>query len=304
MIKSKLLTLFFQKLVKDKDIRTFRGKVFYYIIFRLVRNFLAFDIIIKIYNFYIFGSINKNKTSYFLLKKCEFGDFHELSVIEKFSKKNKIFLLDCGCNYGFYSFYTASLSPDNLIISIEASKNTSIQFLKNLDLNYFKNVYLKNRALSNTDDDIISFNESLNDWESSQTHNDFKDYSVIKVKTLKIDTLIKNYDFKNFMPIIKLDVEGNEINVIDGALNFIKNTSPLIIIEFSKFTFDIQFNINYLKDFLVKYDYSIYNDKNEMLSFDIILVKLKQLKKNYKTIGNYYLIKNSSKTMEEFLSNE
>ena len=106
------------------------------------------------------------------------------------------------------------------------------------------------------------------------------------------------------MPIIKLDVEGNEINVIDGALNFIKNTSPLIIIEFSKFTFDIQFNINYLKDFLVKYDYSIYNDKNEMLSFDIILVKLKQLKKNYKTIGNYYLIKNSSKTMEEFLSNE
>ena len=39
-------------------------------------------------------------------------------------------------------------------------------------------------------------------------------------------------------------------------------------------------------------------------TFDIILVKLKQLKKNYKTIGNYYLIKNSSKTMEEFLSNE
>ena len=304
MIKSKLLTLFFQKFVKDKDIRTFRGKVFYYIIFRLVRNFLAFDIIIKIYNFYIFGSINKNKTSYFLLKKCEFGDFHELSVIKKFSKKNKIFLLDCGCNYGFYSFYTASLSPDNLIISIEASKNTSIQFLKNLDINYFKNVYFKNKALSNTDDDLISFNESLNDWESSQTHNDFKNYSVIKVKTLKIDTLIKNYDFKNFTPIIKLDVEGNEINVIDGALNFIKNTSPLIIIEFSKFTFDIQFNINYLKEFLVKYDYSIYNDKNEMLSFDIILVKLKQLKKNYKTIGNYYLIKNSSKIMEEFLSNE
>ena len=97
----------------------------------MIRKFLVTDIIVKIYNFKVFGSIKKNKTSYFLLKKCEFGDHKELETIKKFSNKNKILFIDCGCNYGFYSFYTASLSKKNLVISIEASKETSKEFRKN-----------------------------------------------------------------------------------------------------------------------------------------------------------------------------
>ena len=96
--------------MKDKDIRNFKDNLIYYFVFRLLRNFLVQDIILKIYNFKVFGSINKNKTSYFLLKKCEFGDYHELNIIKKFSEKKKILFLDCGCNYGFYSLYVASLN--------------------------------------------------------------------------------------------------------------------------------------------------------------------------------------------------
>ena len=69
-----------------------------------------------------FWKYKKNKTSYFLLKKCEFGDYHELNTIKKISNKNKILFIDCGCNYGFYSFYSASLSNKNKIIAIEAKK--------------------------------------------------------------------------------------------------------------------------------------------------------------------------------------
>ena len=59
--------------------------------------------------------------------------------------------------------------------------------------------------------------------------------------------------------IIKLDIEGNEINAIKGALEVIKKSHPLIIIEFSKYIFENMDNIDYLKNFLIKYDYSIYN---------------------------------------------
>ena len=76
MIKSNVLTSLFQKLLNDRDIRTLKSNFFYYLIFRVVRNFLAYDLIIKIYNFRVFGSIRKNETSYFLLKKCEFGDIN------------------------------------------------------------------------------------------------------------------------------------------------------------------------------------------------------------------------------------
>ena len=304
VIKSILLTSIFQKYLKNRDIRDFKKNIFYYLFFRIIRNFLVHDIILNIYNFKIYGSIKKNKTSYFLLKKCEFGDYHELKTIKKFSNKNKLIFIDCGCNYGFYSFYTASLSERNKIISIEASKDTSKEFIKNQNLNSFKNVIFFNNAVSNSTDENVSFYESLNDWESSQTHNNFEFSSELKVKSIKIDSLLQENSLFDYVVIIKLDVEGNEINVIKGALEVIKKLEPLIIIEFSKYIFENQDNIDYLKNFLNKYNYSIYDTNYNKKNLKNILEMLKNLQKRYKTIGNFYLIKNSSKNLTTFLSNE
>ena len=304
MIKSSLLTSIFQKYLENKDIRNLKNNFSYYIYFRILRNFLTRDLILNIYNFKVHGSIKKNKTSYFLLKKCEFGDYHELSTIKKFSNKNKLLFIDCGCNYGFYSFYTASLSEKNLILSIEASKDTSDEFIKNLNLNGFKNINFFNNAVSNTTDENISFFESVNDWESSQTHNNFNFVSELKVKSIKIDSLLKQYSLKDYNVIIKLDVEGNEINVIKGALEAIKKSEPLIIIEFSKYIFENKDNIDYLNNFLNEYDYSIYDTNYKKKNLEDILKMLKNLQKRYKTIGNFYLIKNSSKNLKAFLSDE
>ena len=304
MIKSNFLTSIFQEYLKKRDIRKFKNNYFYYALFRLIRNFLAYDLILNIYNFKVYGSIKKNKTSYFLLKKCEFGDYHELSIIKKLSDKNNLLFIDCGCNYGFYSFYTASLSKNNNVISIEASRDTSKEFIKNLRLNNFKNIHFLNKSVSNSDDENISFYESVNDWESSQAHNNFKFESELKVKSVKIDSLLKDYSLDKHALVIKLDVEGNEINVIKGALDVIQRFDPLIIIEFSKYIFENKDNIDYLKYFLNKYNFTIYDTNYKKKKLEDILEMLKNLKKRYKTIGNFYLCKNSSKNLEIFLSNE
>ena len=94
------------------------------------------------------------------------------------------------------------------------------------------------------------------------------------------------------------------MNAIEGGLDFIKKTSPLIIIEFSKYIFDKKENIKYLKNFLLNYDYSIYDTNNSKTNLEDILKKLDKLKKRFKTIGNYYLIKNSSKNLKDFIENE
>ena len=304
MIKSKLITTIFQKYLFNKDIRIFKNNFLYYLTFRLIRNFLSKDLIIQIYSFKVFCSLKKNKTSYFLLKKCEFGDYHELRLIKKYSIIGKILFIDCGCNYGFYSFYTASLSSKNLIISVEASEKTSNEFLNNLKLNSFSNIYFLNKAISDKDDESITFNESDNDWESSQSHSQFKIASTTIVKTAKIDSVIKNYEIDDYQIIIKLDVEGNEIKAIEGSINLIIQKSPLFIIELSKYIFDNNKNIEYLKNFLIKYDYSIYNLNKKKMNLSEILSKLNQLEDKYKTIGNYFLIKNSSKSLEHFILNE
>ena len=294
MFKLNTLTIVLQKLLDNKDIRYFKKSFFYYIFFRLVRNFLKEDIIIKIYNFKVFGSINKGSTSHALLKKCEFGDYHELNTIKKFSKKKKIFLIDCGCNYGFYSFFTASLSQENIVISLEASQKVSNFFLRNLKLNNFDNISFINKAISNEDEKELFFNESMNDWESSLSHNQFKISKVSKVKSIKIDTILKTKRLENYYLFIKLDIEGHEIKVIEGALKSIEKFSPIIIIEFSKYIFDNKVNIDYLNHFLNSYDYEIYDTNNLKIKLNEILFKIKNLDKDHKTIGNYYLIKRSS----------
>ena len=304
VIKSKFITNFFQKYVGEKDIRYFKKKISYYLIFRIFRNFFANDLIIQIYDFKIFGSIKKNKTSYFLLKKCEFGDYHELETIRKISKKKKVLFIDCGCNYGFYSFYCASLSKRNKIFSIEASKKTSYEFLRNFKLNNFSNIKFENKAISNIDDEVVSFNESENDWESSESHKEFNLSSISNVKTLKLDTLVKKFNFDDYSTIIKLDIEGAETKALEGAFNLIKETSPLIIMEFSKYIFNDESKIIFLRNFLNEFDYSIYDTNCCKKMLDEVLIKLDKLNKRHKTIGNYYLIKNLSNNLGMFLNND
>ena len=302
MIKSKFITSIFQRYLINRDIRKFKKSITYYCLFRAIRNFLSKDIILNIYSFKVYGSRDKNKTSYFLLKKCEFGDYHELNTIKKISNKNKILFLDCGCNYGFYSLYVASLSKENKIISVEASKKTLEEFRKNLNLNNFSNINFYNNAISDTDEKIITFNESVKDWESSITHQNYNSKETSIVNSIKIDTIVNDKDLEKYKVIIKLDIEGNEMSGIQGSLNLIEKSSPLIIIEFSKYIFNKKDNIEYLKNFLIKYDYSIYDTNNNKQSLDSILITLDNLEKRHQTIGNFYLIKNSSKILKEFLS--
>ena len=303
MIKSNVITQIYQKLVKDQDIRKFKKKFYYYILFRLCRKFLNNYIEIKIYNFKILASNKNNKTSHGILKKCDFDDQHELKTIKKFSDKKKLFLIDCGCNYGLYSFYTASLSKNNFVISFEASLKTSEDFNKNLKLNNFNNIILKNFAIFDTDNSEVMFNESINDWESSLTHNNFEKNRLTVLNTITIDTALNNYLLDGQFLFIKLDIEGHELKAIEGAKNTIKKYNPIFIIELSKCIFENDINsFIYLENFLINFDYKIYGTNYKLTTIEEIKNSLKNLNFDQKTIGNYYLIKNDKNFINIFIN--
>ena len=291
-----IITQYFQNFIKNKDIRNFQNNYYYYLLFRLVRKFLNSYLEVKIFNFKILASNKKNKTSHALLKKCDFDDQSELQLINLISKKRKIFLIDCGCNYGFYSFYTASLSKQNFVIAVEASITTAKDFEKNLNLNKFNNIILKKLAISNIDNMTVPFNESENDWESSLTHNEFDKKKIIKIKTQKIDTILKNKKIDDYFLFIKLDIEGNELQAIEGAKNTIKKFNPIIIIELSSYILKKNKNLDYLKFFLKEFDYNIYDTKKKLVTLNNIIKLIKKLDTQHKTIGNYYLINNGIKS--------
>ena len=210
-----LATKLFQKYIDKKDIRIFKGNIFYYLYYRLSRSFFNEPLKVKINNFNLFSNHRKNKTSHSLLQKCNFFDVSEINTIKKLNNSYQLFLIDCGCNFGFYSFYTASLSNENEIISIEASKSTFEEFSNNLRINNFKNIKFFNKAVSDQNNKKMEFHESEKDWESSLLSSKFKIKQKNLVGSITIDSVLENKNIDNRLLILKIDVEGVDFNVLE-----------------------------------------------------------------------------------------
>ena len=303
MEKQNLFSRCLQKYLSNKDIRNFKGNLFYYLFYRIIRNFLSGNIKIKICNFFINASTNKNNMSSSLLHKCYFGDEKILAAIKKISDHKKVFFLDCGSNYGFYSFYIASLSSGNQVLAFEASSKTFNAFKANLALNNFKNIDYRNLAISEISGKFITFYESPNDWESSAAHNNFKNNKAVTVETTTIDKELLNKNLINFAVIIKLDIEGNEFNAIQGGLDTILKYKPLITIELSKYNLNNStYNFVYFQKFLKDTKYKIYDEKLISFNIETLIDRINNLDSSHQTIGNYFLIKESSYIYKKLLN--
>ena len=126
---------------------------------------------------------------------------------------------------------------------------------------------------------------------------------MVKIETVSVDTILKSEKIDGRCLILKIDVEGSDINVLAGAISTIKNHSPLIIIEFSKYiSSNKKFNYEYLKFFLKEYSYLIYNSEGQIINLNSILKELEELDKEHKTIGNYYLIKENFYLIKELFN--
>ena len=301
----KIFTFLFQKFLIKRDIRSYKKNIFYFLLFRIFRYFFEGFIITNIYNFKIYLSTNKNKASHSILKKCDFDDQHEIKIINKISNINKVFFLDCGCNYGFYSFFTATLSTKNKILAYEASSSTIKEFNKNLSLNNLKNINCKNLAISDENDKLINFNESINDWESSASHDSFNKKNTSKIKTTTIDIELKDYDLKDFILCIKLDIEGSEFQAIKGGLEVVKKYAPIFIIEISKYNInEMNYNFDFFSNFLFINDYIIFDLNQNEVKIEEIKKRITDVDQHHDTIGNFYLVKKNHELIKIFKKDE
>ena len=79
----------------------------------------------------------------------------------------------------------------------------------------------------------------------------------------KVDTLDNIIPPNEKIDFIKIDVEGSEWDVIEGATNLIMKWKPMIMLE----TWNSKKNIKLLNDFMEKYRYIDYklNSENYLL---------------------------------------
>lgn len=136
-------------------------------------------------------------------------------------------IIDIGANLGYYILLEGKLTKGK-IYGIEPNPQ-SIEYLKkSIKLNNYKNVTLFNIGI-NDSKKILPFYISKK-WNWSRFDNPGED--IIETKNILTDNLDNMFGNKK-IDLIRMDVEGYELNILKGANKIIeKNPSLILFLEF------------------------------------------------------------------------
>ena len=193
----------------------------------------------------------------------------ELSIIDHFKDKSKD-AIDVGVYRGVYSY---KLSKEfNQIHSFEPNP-LLFPYLNRYLTKIITNMTLYNYALSNKNEltnlkiphrgkSIFKNNfEEIYKLGCATIHetNNFEKFNNYEVECKKLDDVIKDKEIS----FIKIDVEGHELSVIEGANNIINKYKPTLLVEIEeKHTKKPILNtINKIKEF----GYKVYFFKNNQI---------------------------------------
>jgi len=142
-------------------------------------------------------------------------------------------LLDMGANIGSVAIPVALARPDVRIISLEALPRNFEYLLKNVNVNKLTNLQPLNVCCSNVNGKVMKFYHHAFKVGSSSFHSlHSKDFIELVTKTLDQQLLelgIAKVD------MVKIDTEGSEALIFQGAANLLRSSKPIVLFEFNEY---------------------------------------------------------------------
>lgn len=145
--------------------------------------------------------------------------------------------IDVGANIGFYTILLAKLVKGNRVLAIEPTRNALTRLKKNVAANLDDHsVVIFEGAVSNKNGTSqINFVEGSEEYSSLGVllHEAIADKPMLKssVSTRTIDDLVAQFRLRP--GFIKIDVEGMEYAVLEGAKQTLSEFRPIILAEVS-----------------------------------------------------------------------
>ena len=168
--------------------------------------------------------------------------------------------IDVGCNTGFYMLLAARSHPRNHVLAFEPVKGIRKIARRNADLNDVSSrVDIRGQAVSDRngsanlyippdDHGLVETSASLDrDFKPSHMRQD-----TVPVRRLDRALLSSRYRWKK-VSVIKIDVEGHEAAVLDGAFWVTRLYRPIVFLEVLE-----RANVIWLNDYVRKNRYLAY----------------------------------------------
>ncbi|MBI2793661.1 MAG: FkbM family methyltransferase [Ignavibacteria bacterium] len=143
---------------------------------------------------------------------------------------------DIGAQIGYLSLAMAVSGNKNVFVySFEPEPKNLERFSENIRLNSLTNVNLISKAVSNNVDQLKLY---MSRDHNAGTHSIIKDdpnvtEEFVVVDATTIDNIIHEQEIDR-LDLVKIDVEGAELEVVEGATVTLKIFKPTLIIELSE----------------------------------------------------------------------
>lgn len=205
-------------------------------IYNLLYKFLIFFIskerVVNFYDVKVYINLSDYLVSRRLFISGSFNKPIENFILQNI--KSEMTVVDVGSNIGIYTLLMSKLvGKDGKVFSFEPDNRNTKLLNKSIILNNFKNINLFNCLLSNVNSDNNKFYLDKDYFGSNSIIKNqlpSKLYKAINVKSLTLDSVFLNNQKK--LDFIKVNVDGSELDFIEGAKETIKIFKPLIIIEY------------------------------------------------------------------------
>ena len=177
---------------------------------------------------YSFASFHKD----YITKEIFVSGLYERSLLSKLKEhfaldKKGGSIIDVGANIGNHSVYFSKICKK--VLSIEPNPACYFLIKANLLANSCENVTVLNKAVSDTIGTANLCFDYLHTGGGSILPSGKKvETETIQVETVTLDSLMGEVEK---ISCLKIDAEGHEVNIINGARNLLTRDKPLVVFE-------------------------------------------------------------------------
>ncbi len=175
---------------------------------------------------------------------CELTPYYEIFLCNEYENVNGFVaqpgwtILDVGANIGMFAIRKSmQVGPKGRIVSFEPSPDTFDRLQSNLRLNKISNVTAINSAVYSSNGEVTFGMKSHSTLSSGIINDNLKRDAVIKpitVMAVALDDFARNNGI-NHVDLMKIDVEGGELDVLTGAPETLAHTDRIVLEFHSEF---------------------------------------------------------------------
>ncbi len=154
---------------------------------------------------------------------------NKMNLIMAWLKPGATFV-DVGSNKGDFTLLAAKVvGSDGKVLSFEPEPENCYWIRKSVEANGYENIALFEVALSATDGTASLYLGSKSGWHTLLPGQPNRSNGTITVMTRKLDSVLREANQAR-VDMIKIDVEGAELEVLKGARQALSNNSDIVLL--------------------------------------------------------------------------